>query len=127
MNVYSKVILILQKYITKLNLEKRVKKEEYGKFYKEHLARKTALSQIKENGEYTIGINKLSGKKLKEALFKTQENYLNKESYSYNITVGFSPKINAIIVKEKNISYLKDGLLEFTYKNDLPIVLTGEA
>ena len=101
-----------------------VSDDEYAKFYKENIANITSLSQIDENKIYSMGRNSFSGAELKNAIEKYQkENLIPKGQDSHNEIVGYAPKIEGVIAKEKSLKDLPAELLDFAYENDLPIVL----
>ena len=47
----------------------------------------------------------------------------SKKEVNHNEIVGYVPKIQAVIAKEKSIDKVPDDVLEFAHENNLPVVL----
>lgn len=102
-------------------LEADCSDEEYAKFYKENLASKTRLSQIKDYETFTLSNKTFSGKELKQAIVEFQDSLLNNSSN--NEIVGCTPKIRGVIAKANSLEEVPTELLEFARENDLPVIL----
>ncbi len=101
-----------------------ISNEEYAKFYKEHLIGKVSLAQIPDSKIYPIGDYDVSGADLKKALQEVQDDLINtEEDDTHNEIVGYAPKINAVVAKEKELKDVPKDLLDFAYENKLPILL----
>lgn len=102
---------------------KNVSDEEYAKFYKECLAEKNSIAHFKPDKEYEIGTNKIKGRDLINAINEFQNSLIDKTGKKHNEIVCYTPKIRAIIAKERSVSKMPDEVLNFAYENKLPIVL----
>lgn len=101
----------------------KVSDGDYAQFYKENLASISSLTQINPNKIYKLGKYEFNGEKLREAIFKFQEDLVDKSEKQHNEIVGYTPKIHAVIAKSKNLESVPDELLKFAHENDLPVVL----
>lgn len=102
---------------------KNVTDEEYEEFYREVLAQKTTLEQIPAKKEYTLGNKTFSGAMLTDAIKQFQNFLIDENNKIHNEIVCYTPKIQAVIAKAKSLSKIPDDVLDFAYKNNLPIVL----
>ena len=95
----------------------------YAEFYKKHIAHKTSISNFPDNKIYHLGNHSITGKQIKEAINKYQDDLINKEEKTHNEIVGYVPKIEGIIGKAKSLSEIPKELLDFAHKNNYPIIL----
>lgn len=107
-----------------LNIDSsQITDSEYAEFYKTVLASKTSLSEFCDKKEFKIGAYTLTGKQLKEAIQKHQDELIDKEQLGHNEIVGYTPKIQAVIAKENSLAEVPDELLKFAEENNLPVIL----
>lgn len=97
--------------------------KEYAEFYKNVLALKNSLLEINESKTYKIGEYSFTGKQLREAINKYQDELIDKQEKCHNEIVGYTPQINAVIAKEPNLDSVPNELLKFAHENNLPIIL----
>lgn len=102
---------------------KEISDKEYGDFYKNVLASKSSLSEISDTREFKLGKYTITGKKLKEAIIKYQDDLIDKTEQEHNEIVGYTPKIQAVIAKSKNLNNVPDELLRFARENNYPVIL----
>ncbi|MCD8024355.1 MAG: HD domain-containing protein [Candidatus Gastranaerophilales bacterium] len=103
--------------------EKTVTDDEYADFYKNNLALKTSLSEIVDSKEYILGGKTFTGADLKKAISDYQDKLIDKKELVHNEIVGYTPKIQAVVAKAKNLNEVPKELLDFSHENNLPIVL----
>ncbi len=115
--------------IYRINLPSIIKKElelndeEYIELY-ELIASKKYLSQIKDDKTYSIKRKRITGKKIKKAIQKAQDELFNKrENNEVNL---YNPKINAFVARVNSIDKIPQDYLNFVQKYDLPIYILGE-
>ena len=115
--------------IYRINLPSIIKKElelndeEYIALY-ELIASKKYLSQIKDDKTYSIKRKRITGKKIKKAIQKAQDELFNKrENNEVNL---YNPKINAFVARVNSIDKIPQDYLNFVQKYDLPIYILGE-
>lgn len=113
--------------LSKLGISpKEVTDFEYAQFYNENLSGKTSFNQFIDDKKYNIGNKTTNGKMLKDAIKEYQNTLINNQGRFYkghNEIIGTSPKIKALIAKEREAEKLPKELLDFAYKNDLPIIM----
>ena len=97
--------------------------KEFAEFYRENIVSKTAFSQFASNREYKLGNKTVTGEDIKQAIIKFQDSLIDKKEENHNEIVGYVPKIQAVIAKEKSIDKVPDDVLEFAHENNLPVVL----
>lgn len=97
--------------------------KDYADFYRECMANKTSLCHFVDSREYQIGRYKVTGKQIKEAVEKYQDELIDKKEEYHNEIVGYVPKIQGIIAKAKGLDEVPKELLDFAKKNDYPIIL----
>lgn len=100
-----------------------VSDEEYAEFFKNVLAYRTSLAQIRPNEKYKIGNFIITGEQLSSALYDYQMSLINVNEKIHNEIVGYLPKIQAVVAKAQNIDELPDELLKFANENNYPILL----
>ena len=106
-----------------LNLEK-VSDLELAEFYRKYLANLYSIKEIYSKDEYSICGVKFSPQRLEKAILEIQDGLIHtKDTYLHNELIGYVPKIEAVISKAKSIDNVPNGLLEFAYENNLPVVL----
>jgi hypothetical protein len=97
--------------------------DEYAEFYKNVLASKTSLKQINPSTKYNLGDYSFTGEELIKAIKFYQDSLIDKTGSEHNEIVGYVPKLQGVIAKEKSISHVPDELLKFAHENDLPVIL----
>ncbi len=96
---------------------------EYADFYENVLASKTSLNQINPETIYNLGDYSFTGKELVKAIKYYQDSLIDKKGTEHNEIVGYIPKIQGVIAKEKSLSHIPNELLNFAQENNLPIIL----
>ena len=102
---------------------KDVSSEDYAEFYKNVLSAKTSLQQISTEKIYKLGSFSITGGDLIKAIKEYQDGLIDKQEKKHNEIIGYIPKIHAVIAKGKSINALPEGLLNFAYENNYPIIL----
>ncbi len=97
--------------------------EEYGEFYRNVIASKTSVLQIPPHKEFQIGDNTFTGQDLIDAIIKYQDSLIDKKQLQHNEIVGYTPKIQAVIAKEKTLDDVPGELLKFAHENNYPVIL----
>lgn len=102
-----------------------VNEADFAEFYNSNLSGKTSFIQFPVDKKYILGKKTLNGemiitgiKKYQDELTEHSEDYNN-----HNEIIGTSPKIKALVAKEKNPENLPSAFLKFARENDLPIIL----
>ncbi|MBQ8635282.1 HD domain-containing protein [bacterium] len=96
---------------------------EYADFYRNNIVYLSSVSEIPSSRFYKIGKYTIKGEVLKNALRSCQDELLDKATKRHNEIIGFAPKIRGVIAKAKSLNELPSDLLDFAYKNDMPVVL----
>ena len=100
-----------------------ISNEEYGRFYKDNLVLRTSIKQIPDNKTFQLGNKLFKGSEIKKAIIEYQNSLIDKTQTKHNEIIGFAPKINAVIAKEKDIKDVPSELLSFAKKDNLPVIL----
>lgn len=99
--------------------------EEYGLLYKQ-IINKKFTTQIDNKEIFDIGRKSISGKDLKKALLKAQDELFIDAKTSHNEIVVYNPKISAVVCKESSLDKVPQEMLDFAESKNLPIYLIGE-
>ena len=130
-NIFSAIISGNDEYLSQfrkkipsiIKEELELSDEEYIALY-ELIASKKYLSQIKDDKTYSIKRKRITGKKIKKAIQKAQDELFNKrENNEVNL---YNPKINAFVARVNSIEKIPQNYLNFVQKYDLPIYILGE-
>ena len=130
-NIFSAIISGNDEYLSQfrkkipsiIKEELELSDEEYIALY-ELIASKKYLSQIKDDKTYSIKRKRITGKKIKKAIQKAQDELFNKrENNEVNL---YNPKINAFVARVNSIEKIPQKCLDFVQKYDLPIYILGE-
>ena len=100
-----------------------VSDKEFGEFYKNNIIAKSSFNQFVSGKEYTLGTKTITGEDIKQAIIKFQDSLIDKKEQNHNEIVGYVPKLQAVVAKEKSLSSIPDEILEFAKENNLPVVL----
>ena len=95
----------------------------YAEFYKNNIANINSISEIKEEKEYNLCGETISGAKLKEAICAVQDDLIDKKEKTHNEIVGYLPKVEALIAKVDNIKDIPQELLDLSEKYNYPIIM----
>ena len=100
-----------------------VSDKEFGEFYKNNIIAKSSFNQFVSGKEYTLGTKTITGEDIKQAIIKFQDSLIDKKEQNHNEIVGYVPKLQAVVAKERSLSSIPDEILEFAKENNLPVVL----
>ena len=104
-------------------LNDEISDEEYGRFFKDVFAYRTAFEQINPDDHYKLGNKNISGAQIRKAIFDYQKGLINIKEKTHNEIVGYLPKIQGVVAKAKNLDEVPDDLLKFANENNYPIIL----
>ena len=96
---------------------------DFGEFYKNNIIAKSSFNQFVSGKEYTLGTKTITGEDIKQAIIKFQDSLIDKKEQNHNEIVGYVPKLQAVVAKERSLSSIPDEILEFAKENNLPVVL----